>query len=139
MKLILPWKSGHKESGVYNPFCRCSNEQEAQKIFERILKRVCPFNSWRRQLDVDVFKRAFKNECIGSTLIHLFDRGVQHVSKEFQALLKTNDILCSMSRKGNCRDNVVVESFLHIYSYIDKKHSSFALFMFLRGYRLDNV
>ena len=66
-------------------------------------------------ISIGNLKRAFKNECIGSTLIHNFNRGVQHVSKEFQALLKTNDILCSMSRKGNCRDNLVAESFLHTY------------------------
>ena len=36
----MPCKSGHKESRVYNPFWRCSNEQEAQEIYEGILKRV---------------------------------------------------------------------------------------------------
>ena len=38
--MSLPCKSGHKESRVYNPFWRCSNEQEAQEIYEGILKRV---------------------------------------------------------------------------------------------------
>ena len=52
----------------------------------------------------------FKNERIGSTLIHHSDRGVQCASKEFQALLKANDIRCNMSRKGNCWDNAVAES-----------------------------
>jgi hypothetical protein len=28
----------HKESGVYNPVWRCSNEEEAQKIFQREIK-----------------------------------------------------------------------------------------------------
>ncbi len=39
------------------------------------------------------------------------DRGVQYTSKEFVKLLKTNNITQSMSRKGNCWDNAVAESF----------------------------
>ncbi len=35
-ELILPRKSGHKESGVYNPFWRSSNEQETQNLYKRI-------------------------------------------------------------------------------------------------------
>ena len=66
-----------------------------------------------RQLAIDALKMAFKNGCIGSTLIHHSDRGVQYASKEFRVLLKTNDIRCSMSRKGNCWDNAVAESFFH--------------------------
>ena len=32
------------------------------------------------------------------------DRGSQYASNEYQALLKQNGIICSMSRKGNCWD-----------------------------------
>lgn len=44
-------------------------------------------------------------------LMHHSDRGSQYASKLFQKLLKVNDIRCSMSRKGNCWDNAVAESF----------------------------
>ena len=44
-------------------------------------------------------------------LIHHSDRGSQYASKAFRRLLKANGILGSMSRKGNCWDNAVVESF----------------------------
>ena len=44
-------------------------------------------------------------------LIHHSDRGVQYASRSFQALLKKNGITPSMSRKGNCWDNAVAESF----------------------------
>jgi len=44
-------------------------------------------------------------------LMHHSDRGSQYASKLFQKLLKANDIQCSMSRKGNCWDNAVAESF----------------------------
>ena len=39
------------------------------------------------------------------------DRGVQYASKLFCNILNSNDIIQSMSRKGNCWDNAVAESF----------------------------
>ena len=44
-------------------------------------------------------------------LIHHSDRGSQYASKVFRKLLKTHGIKGSMSRKGDCWDNAVVESF----------------------------
>ncbi|WP_141333506.1 IS3 family transposase [Myxococcus sp. AB025B] len=39
------------------------------------------------------------------------DRGSQYASEDYRGLLKQKGITCSMSRKGNCWDNAVVESF----------------------------
>jgi transposase InsO family protein len=39
------------------------------------------------------------------------DRGSQYASHEYQALLGQHGIRCSMSRKGNCWDNAVMERF----------------------------
>jgi len=44
-------------------------------------------------------------------LIHHSDRGVQYASRPFRLLLKAHGIEGSMSRKGDCWDNAVVESF----------------------------
>ncbi len=44
-------------------------------------------------------------------LLHHSDRGSQYASKEYRILLEANAILASMSRKGDCWDNSVVESF----------------------------
>jgi transposase InsO family protein len=41
------------------------------------------------------------------------DQGIQYIANEYQDLLKQYGIRCSMSRKGNCWDNAVVESFFH--------------------------
>jgi putative transposase len=46
-------------------------------------------------------------------LLHHSDRGVQYAAREYQQLLAEHGIACSMSRKGNCWDNAVVESFFH--------------------------
>jgi transposase InsO family protein len=43
-------------------------------------------------------------------LIHHSDRGSQYASNEYQRLLDLAKADCSMSRKGNCYDNAVVES-----------------------------
>jgi putative transposase len=46
-------------------------------------------------------------------LIWHTDRGSQYASKEHRALLKKHHIQQSMSRKGDCWDNAVAESFFH--------------------------
>ena len=47
-------------------------------------------------------------------LIFHSDRGVQYASREFREELRANNMLQSMSRKGNCWDNAVAESFFSI-------------------------
>jgi transposase InsO family protein len=44
-------------------------------------------------------------------LLHHSDRGSQYASNEYQHVLEKAGSDCSMSRKGNCYDNAVVESF----------------------------
>ena len=44
-------------------------------------------------------------------LIHHSDRGSQYTSDDFREALEKNKIQCSMSARGNCYDNAVVESF----------------------------
>ncbi len=46
-------------------------------------------------------------------LLHHSDRGIQYAAGNYQKLLAAHGIVCSMSRKGNCWDNAVVESFFH--------------------------
>jgi putative transposase len=44
-------------------------------------------------------------------LLHHSDRGNQYAARDYQALLAQHRITVSMSRKGNCYDNAVMESF----------------------------
>jgi transposase InsO family protein len=44
-------------------------------------------------------------------LVHHSDRGAQYASAEYRALLDAHGIQASMSRKGDCWDNAVAESF----------------------------
>jgi putative transposase len=44
-------------------------------------------------------------------LLHHSDRGVQYAARGFQEALSGHEMVCSMSRKGDCWDNAVIESF----------------------------
>lgn len=63
------------------------------------------------RLVVDALQMAVQRELPDAGLVTHSDRGVQYASEHYQALLKQNDITCSMSRKGNCWDNAPMESF----------------------------
>jgi putative transposase len=56
-------------------------------------------------------KMALLHRRPGDGLIHHSDRGVQYAAGDFHDLLEDNNVVCSMSRKGNCWDNACVESF----------------------------
>ena len=43
--------------------------------------------------------------------LHHSDRGTQYASSAYQAALRTHRVRCSMSGRGRCYDNAVVESF----------------------------
>lgn len=64
------------------------------------------------QTVVPAFKMAQKNRQITTELLFHSDRGVQYACNEFSNLLDSNPLITrSMSRKGNCWDNAVAESF----------------------------
>jgi putative transposase len=44
-------------------------------------------------------------------LLHHSDRGSQYASRDYRKALDDRGIVCSMSRRGDCWDNAVVESF----------------------------
>jgi len=66
-----------------------------------------------RQLVLDAMTMALETRVPGAGLLHHSDRGSQYASRDFQALLEAHGVSCSMSRKGNCWDNAVMESFFH--------------------------
>ena len=57
--------------------------------------------------------------------IFLSDRGVQYSSRSFRKILCKNNILQSMSRKGNCYDNAHVESWFKSLKYEWIKNSEY--------------
>jgi transposase InsO family protein len=65
----------------------------------------------RTGLVADALGMALARRSPGPGLLHHSDRGVQYASDDYQALLAGRGIECSMSGKGDCYDNAVVESF----------------------------
>ena len=64
-----------------------------------------------RHLVVDALNMAIGQRVPQSSLIHHSDRGSQYTSDDFRDALDKHSIQCSMSARGNCYDNAVVESF----------------------------
>lgn len=56
-------------------------------------------------------RAALQRRCPPRGLLHHSDQGSTYTSENYQQLLDANGIVCSMSRRGNCYDNAVVESF----------------------------
>ena len=64
-----------------------------------------------KELVLKALRMALDSRDIKKGLIHHSDRASQYASNAFQQTLRSNGILSSMSRKGNCWDNAVAESF----------------------------
>ena len=75
-------------------------------------------------------------------LIHHSDRGVQYASHAFRKLLQAHDIAGSMSRKGDCWDNAVAESFfsilkrelVHHETYGTRAEARLSVFEYIEGW-----
>lgn len=69
------------------------------------------------KLITDSLKMALNGKFKVDNCIFHSDRGVQYTSKEVRNLLEKSGFIQSMSRKGNCWDNAVAESFFKILKY----------------------
>lgn len=63
---------------------------------------------------MDMLNKAFDKIPDGTNLIFHSDQGWQYQHKQYQHMLKEKGIRQSMSRKGNCLDNAVMENFFGI-------------------------
>lgn len=62
-------------------------------------------------LVINMLKKAFKTLPNESKLMLHSDQGWQYQMRQYQFLLKEKGIIQSMSRKGNCLDNAIIENF----------------------------
>jgi putative transposase len=63
------------------------------------------------QLVMDALLMAILRRGRPEAVLHHSDQGSQYTSEDFQRLLESHGIACSMSRRGNCWDNAAMESF----------------------------
>jgi len=64
-----------------------------------------------RHLAIDALNMSIEQRQPDGVLLHHSDRGAQYTSDDFRDVLVKHGIECSMSARGNCYDNAVVESF----------------------------
>ncbi len=64
-----------------------------------------------RHLTIKALEMALKRRCPDAGLLHHSDQGSTYASEDYQDVLDTHGLICSMSRRGNCHDNAVAESF----------------------------
>ena len=75
------------------------------------------------------------------------DQGWQYQHKDYQNLLRMNDLKQSMSRKGNCLDNAVMENFfgllkselLYLQKFDSLEHFKMELEAYLKYYNEDRI
>jgi putative transposase len=64
-----------------------------------------------RHVTIKALDMALKRRCPAGDLLHHSDQGCTYASEDYQAVLEAHGITGSMSRRGNCYDNAVMESF----------------------------
>jgi putative transposase len=64
-----------------------------------------------RHLTIKALEMALKRRCPDAGLLHHSDQGCTYASEDYQTILDAHGITCSMSRRGDCYDNAVMESF----------------------------
>ena len=80
-------------------------------LFSRRVVGWALSNRIKKELVLNALQMAiFRRRPAPGVMFHS-DRGSQYCSKAFQKMLKNNGMVSSMSRKGNCWDNSVAESF----------------------------
>ena len=63
-----------------------------------------------RHLTLRALDMAVKRRCPDPGLLHHSDQGCTYASEDYRTRLEQHGITCSMSRRGNCYDNAVIES-----------------------------
>jgi len=82
-------------------------------LFSRIVVGWDLSESLERYSAMHALNKAILRRRPGQGLMIHSDRGIQYASGDFRAIIKKHGFIQSMSRKGNCWDNAVAESFFH--------------------------
>ena len=83
-------------------------------VFSRIVVGWALSSSLSHEMVVVALKRSIRRRRPAKDLIFHSDRGVQYTCNDFRKELDQHEFIQSMSRKGDCWDNAVAESFFGI-------------------------
>ncbi len=90
-----------------------------------------------RHLALRALEMALKRRCPQDGLLHHSDQGCTYASEDYRARLEAHGITCSMSRRGNCYDNAVMESWFSTVKHEERErfesyaHAKEALFDYI--------
>lgn len=95
-----------------------------------------------RQLTLDALDMALTHRRPEAGLLHHSDRGCQYASADYQRALRQRGLVCSMSRKGDCWDNAVAESFfatlkvelVHRENFATRSQAKAAVFEYVEAF-----
>jgi transposase InsO family protein len=90
----------------------------------------------------DALGMALARREVSKGLVHHSDRGVQYASLQYQALLEKHGITVSMSGKGDCYDNAMMESFwstlktelVHLERYATRQQARQSIFDYIETF-----
>ena len=111
-------------------------------LYSRMVVGWALSSSLGSQLVQMALNRAIQRRRPGAGLMIHSDRGVQYACKEFRQMLEKHKIVQSMSRKGDCWDNAVAESFfsiiksemIHHERFKDRNDTLPAVFEYIESY-----
>lgn len=99
-------------------------------------------NRLKKDLAIRALKMAINLRRPPKGCIHHTDRGSQYCSHDYQKLLRKHGFKVSMSGKGNCYDNAVVETFFKTLKaeliwrqpWYTRRQCELALFQYINGF-----
>ena len=114
-------------------------------ILDLFSRRVVGFamsNRIDRALVLEALRMAVGRRVPNAGLLHHSDRGSQYASADYQLALDELGVTCSMSRKGNCWDNAVAESFfatlktelVYLTKFKTREEAKRAIFDFIESF-----
>ncbi len=126
--------SQHSFSLAENVLDRCFHAAEPDRVWASDITYISTHEGWlylavvldlfsrrvvgwsmadhmRTELVAGALETALGQRSVPTQLLHHSDRGSQYASDAYRCLLRRHGVVCSMSRKGDCWDNAVVESF----------------------------
>jgi putative transposase len=95
-----------------------------------------------KQLVCDALLMALFNRKFPEGVLVHTDRGSQYCSHKYRNIIANNKLIGSMSRRGNCWDNAISESFFHTLKvelihqnkYLYKEQAQRSIFQYIEGY-----
>ncbi|WP_320048156.1 IS3 family transposase [uncultured Ilyobacter sp.] len=114
-------------------------------IMDLFSRRIIAYDIGKRmtsELVIDTLTRSFLLEEPEEELIVHSDQGSQYSSREYSNLVKKLGLIQSMSRRGNCYDNAVIESFhaslkkemVYVEGLVTKRYMKAMVFDYIEFY-----